>query len=81
MGAVKDLMMRYCETVHPDSWDEQDKLFVDLMEGKGPGLEEMSRIVKEFEDSGRVPKQPALTLHRVTQALGIRSNADARPDG
>jgi hypothetical protein len=82
MGAVKDLMMRYCETIHPDDWDKQDELFTELMSSPdAPSLEDMVRVVDEFEKSGRVPKQPALTLHRVCNALGIKKEDNhARPD-
>lgn len=82
MGAVKDLMMRYCEAIHPDSWDKQDELFMELCEGNGPELDEIARVVDEFEKSGRRPQQPALTLHRVCHALGIKKEDNhARPDG
>ena len=72
MAAVKDLLMRYCETVHPDSWDKQDELFEEIMTNGGPSLEEMAMAVKKFDESGKVPEQPALTLHRVCAALGIK---------
>ena len=76
MGAVKDLMMRYCETVHPDDWDKQDDLFDQIIEGKVEGLdmEGMIQAVKEFEESGKVPTQPAVTLDRVTDELKIVLN-------
>ena len=50
MGAVKHLLMQYCEIIHPDDYDAQDRLFDDIVSGNiQVSLEEMSRIVKEHE--------------------------------
>lgn len=73
MGMVKETMMLYCETQHPDSWDEQDKLFQAICNGKtNVSLDEMVDAIKTFESSGIEPAQPAPTLRRVAAALGIK---------
>jgi hypothetical protein len=74
MAAIKDLLLRYCEAVHPDSWTEQDKLLEEIMNGNGPDLGEMLDKVEAFEKSGRIPTKPALTLDHLANILGVNKN-------
>jgi hypothetical protein len=49
MAMVKDLLTRYCEAMHPDNFDKQDELFLQLMDSE-PDLEEISQFLKKFEE-------------------------------
>jgi len=73
MGMMKETLMLYCESQHPDSWEEQDKLFQAICDGTvSVSLEDMCNAIKTFEANGVAPTEPALTLRRVAAALGIK---------
>jgi len=75
MGRVKELMMEYCEVVHPDDFDAQDALFVKIMETGEPKLEVMSQIVQEHYRNWQ--PRPIIDTYKIqlTQLKKLRERA------
>ena len=74
MSAVVDFLMLYCESQHPDSWKEQDKLFESIVSQEVTiSSEEMQKAIDDFRASDKIPKEPAITLSRsLCRVCGIR---------